>query len=304
VSPARGQRRAAFALALGGALAAAGGEARTPAPASGTAAGVPADATPEQTRIMRTIPVEFHESIALAETFGRLMFAHDRAAWLATELVGARKLRKLKGGEGWLITDLEEAQFRVTWFGQVDGERRALLDIDVDVPAWKALPDTERWHKTGRPLTDEELALARAQRDAVGREWLRCSNGYNTVSFPVTDDEHRMIHVYLLAGDTDDTPVHLGGDHRFRYEADGATLIDAFSNTNSCINHPPRKGKKKDGEALMVTHLKSPAPTEFHFFRMLNYRLPIYVMTVDNRMIWIAESTGFRIVDDGKGKTD
>jgi hypothetical protein len=288
-------RRASLMLVLCGAFAATGSD----APAISPTSDLPADLTPEQTRIMRTIPVEFQESIALAETFGRIIYAHDRAAWLATDLVGMRALGKLKGGEGWLITDLGEAQFRVTWFGQVDGERRALLDIDVDVAAWKELPDTERKHKKGRPLTEEEHALARAQRDAIGREWLRCSSGYNTVSFPFTDRDRRMIYVYLLAGDTNDAPVHLGGDHRFRYEADGTTLIDSFSNTNSCINQQLPKNKAK-GEALMVSHLKSPAPTEFHFFRMLNYRLPIYVMTVDNRIIWIAESTGFRIIDDGK----
>lgn len=265
-------------------------------PTLGTVPAVPADADPESTRVLRTIPTEFQRDVALAEQFGRLIHAFDRAAWLATDEVGTRKLKKVKGGEGWFVTDLGELQYRVTWFGMRGDQRMALLDIDVDLQRWDQLEGTLREHRDGRPLTAEELALTNAQTDAIRRDWLRCTPRYNTVAFPFTDGDHRTILVYLLAADSDGKTLQMGGDHRFRYEADGSTLIDAFANTKGCMAFPndPRM------ESLMVTHLNSDAPTEFHFFRMLNYRKPVFVMTANNGIIWVAESKGIRILKDEK----
>lgn len=287
-------RRALLGMAL--AACAAGAQPAGDGPALTTVPTLPEGLDPEQTRIMRTIPVAHQEAVALAEQFGRLIYAYDRAAWLATDEVGTRKLKKLKDVEGWFVTDLGDSQFRVTWFGQRAGQRMALLDIDVDVARWDGVADTERSHEDGRPLTVDELALARAQVDAIGRDFLRCTPRYNTVAFPFTDDGRRMIHVYLLAADSDGKTLQLGGDHRFRYEADGGTLIDAFANTKGCVVFP----NDQRMQSIMVTHLNSDAPTEFHFFRMLNYRKPVYILTASNEMIWVAESKGIRVLETEK----
>jgi hypothetical protein len=49
---------------------------------------------------------------------------------------------------------------------------------------------------------------------------------------------------------------------------------------------------EQKAEALVVSHLLDPTPTEIHVFSVFAAKKPIYVITVTNDRIWAAEISG------------
>ena len=134
-----------------------------------------------------------------------------------------------------------------------------------------------------------------AQTAMIAAAPARCSpQPLNTVVLPPSRPGGPTL-VYFLEPQPSLDVFEFGGHYVVEVSTDRKTGVPrAF--TNSCIELTPRA---KDGkaDALVVTHLLDPVPTEIHVFSSLAAGLPVYVITSQNSRTWAVEGPRIRLVD-------
>jgi len=135
-------------------------------------------------------------------------------------------------------------------------------------------------------LSAEEERLVAAS-DAVSSEGkMQCADRpFNRVILPHAGTAGADL-VYLLTPQTQTSSIPLGG--HYRAEVKHGRIVAERIFTNACLELPVDKG----AEALVVSHLLDPIPTEIHIFSVFAARRPIYVITAKNERIWAAEVSG------------
>ncbi len=234
------------------------------------------------------------QTLLEAEATGRLLYRHDQAAARATDAVMEleafrqdSKQGRLGGwisearGDGIVVSFLSsEAIPRARYRVEVSGDGRVNGEV-------QALPEPAT-------LTDRERAAAQARSTAAAATFEACSRSYNSVVLPAPRAPEGGWTVYLLPGTTQHGIVPIGGSYRFDLDASGTRLLRQRGFTRSCIvlDNP------REAEALMVTHLLDPAPTEVHVFWSLWADKPLYVGT--SAGTWSIEQGHVRLVERSK----
>lgn len=233
-------------------------------------------------------------AVQLALDRGQLLYAYDQAAWHGTDDVMARTrdapgVRDTVGG--WIV----------------DGTANDPRLVFFDKTGTHAIY-TARFADGGERLVEGRLTgadgdavlsasrqqMIRAQRSAITAvtkaKLSPCAaKPFNTVVLPPTVPGAASL-VYFLTPQTEINAFPGGGHYRVEVTADDrASTPRAFA--KSCIMLSKPTGKKLP-EALGVTHLLDPTPTEVHVFTMLAAKIPLYVMTSGARRIWVVESIG------------
>jgi hypothetical protein len=225
-------------------------------------------------------------SLRQAERRGLDLYRADRAAWLTTDLLVAQKVVERVPGQprGW-TTRRDADVWHVAFVSEVSGQLVAFADGSVDFAADAPVASLHE-NAEPRPIDTAEQLQLRVRADAAGREFLVCSNSYNTVVLPSEDGGWLA---YLLPAQQREGEYPTGGFHRFSYDADGG-FVDQYAHTRTCLKQtsdglPP--GAKLAG--LWGTHLTSPLPNEFHVFMSLAYGMPVMSGMRDRRM-WDIEN--------------
>lgn len=239
------------------------------------------------------IPPEYQPAIAEAERIGRDIHRRDRAAWRTTDILTTLPGAPTKDGAGWLTTDIGNDVHHVVYLQNRGDGLRAWGEADYHAPSDSIA--NAQLISPPRPASAQEIAQARAIRTANASEWLRCAERYNVVVRPA-DEQDASIHVYLIPARMTADSFPLSGFHDFTVSADGSTVTKHFSQTRGCIAHSAPPG---DGQLalLMATHLTSPTPTAFHVFMSLDYGLPVYAATVENKLLWQIEQGRVRLLE-------
>lgn len=218
---------------------------------------------------------------------GRLIFALDRAAWVATddlrEHVPAADMSNLRG----YIVDRDAQGFVAIFFAQ-EGDR--LVTLYRGRVGANGIASREIFRRGQRPeLTPLQLRLARVrgQLAAARPSLAMCNNGNpNFAIIPPAQPDGPIV----LTPQTDNAAVPLGGHHRLTIDQAGQ-ITNQRRFTNSCLSLPISTGAQGATAALTVTHLLDPIPTEIHVFTSMAARLPIFVGA--NNSLW--EVTGEHI---------
>jgi hypothetical protein len=218
-----------------------------------------------------------------------MLYDYDQAAWHTTDTMlkdipdpagaGIRGWVVTPVSAGWLVTYLKPngdgyaAVYSAVWTGTDVTDRKVLKDADTRLS----------------PIQLQLIAARKAVNDSEAKP---CANvPFNSVVMPA-EDGHSIL-VYLLTPQTKNDVIPLGGHYRFTIR-DGA-IVEQRKFTNDCID---LSTGKQDGQAapvgLVVTHLLDPVPTEIHVFSMFAARIPIYVATTSNRLMWVVEASGGR----------
>lgn len=130
------------------------------------------------------------------------------------------------------------------------------------------------------------LEAARAAIIADGSARPCAPRPFNTVVLP-PDRADGPIPVYFLTPQTSTETIPFGGHYEIDVDASGkAGSIRRF--TNSCLNMPtqPKAPPGAKPEALFVTHLLDPVPTEIHVFNSLALGMPVMVGIASTKTIW------------------
>jgi hypothetical protein len=103
--------------------------------------------------------------------------------------------------------------------------------------------------------------------------------------------------VYFLTPQMKTGSWPLGGHYVVEIAADG-TAKPPRPFTRSCLDTGQPKEAKGKAEALVVSHLLGPVPTEIHVFTSFTSGLPIFVGTRSNGRLWRVNRN--TIMDGGK----
>ena len=212
--------------------------------------------------------------IATIENLAQEMYAQDRIAWTASDVLLAQIDAKKAAREGvkhW-VTGTRDGHNVVRFIRIRDGTPEAGYDVTfaglaeptVSVPADRRLSADEKAQHSARLL-----ALENIER--------RCSDRYNTIA--LKDPESDGWLVWALAATVDPNLILIGGHYRFTISADGKTIRARDALSTSCL----RFETKKDSAGSFMSHVVSLTPVETHAFASLAYGKTFHVGTEDGR---------------------
>lgn len=235
-------------------------------------------------------PGEYLTAVQRNSQLGISLYLHDVAAARASdELMDRRIFKKDKRIQGW-ITDVAEKLdgIIVTFVGEDGGAAKALYRVTIPFGDGKV---EYQALKPAQPLTESQRARVAARALAIAefqKREERCAESYNTVVLPIQKPGDPFILVYLLAATDKPNVVMAGGHLRYEVSPDGAHLEGERTFTKACGEFPI--GKSNDGakpEAMMLTHLLDPTPTEIHSFLSRLHHQQIFVGTTENQLVWL-----------------
>lgn len=249
----------------------------------------PGSGASEEAEAVEAAPLstEYLQSIEFNAERGLEIARRDTASWVATDvmLAEAGKNAEKLGIIGWVTlpsNDVRE-QYEVTFisgdmFDLRAAARYTVKDGEVSGPGLIRKP------KDRPPLDETAAQTFRAQK--IAEEGLQgvqlCSIQMNTVVIDTADGHD----VYFLAPQTDQSKIQIGG--HFRVSVRNGTAETAHAFTTSCLTLPaPNLKQGQSLAAVMVSDLISPVPNEIHVFKSIEHEVPIAVMTVSNRNLWM-----------------
>jgi hypothetical protein len=251
-----------------------------------------------------TVPAQHRKAVERAQIFGQLLQDEDQAAWVASDV--AESTKAFDGhpkASGWIAraTELSGKTWVVSFTESSEAGSASFLDVEVRLSGGR--PKVIRQpNAPSRPLEGFDRAAVLA-RDAIlaRNDWLRCAEKYNHSTSVQEDSKGRVVVVKLLPARTELSTFPMGGFHEFRVPAyDGP--VEHFAQTQGCmtLQSPPA-----GAEGLMVSHVTSATPTQFHVFMSLSYAIPIYVVTQQNELTWKVAAGRISVVDPiSKGEDD
>jgi len=249
------------------------------------------------------IPPEYRVAIEQAKRLGTTLYVHDSAAWHATDELASRHILEKDGRiRGWITAMHDKADaVIVTFVGEQDGKLLALYRVIV--PAEGRKLEFEAL-KPALPLTESERASFAARSlamDALMREKEHCAEQYNSVVLPIRNGDEPQILVYLLAATAEPDVIVAGGHIRYAISADGAKIEDQRTFTKSCMALSAKNAPNpRNVEAMMLTHLLDPTPTEIHVFLSRSYERPFFIATTENNLLWKVDGRSIELVDTRK----
>lgn len=234
---------------------------------------------------------EAQEAAALrtAEATGRVIYRHDQAATVATDVALADRAFRSDGRlDGW-ITEEQDGGIVVTF---IDDTPSALYRVTVSA---NGVAGPLEALDAPTPLSPHEQAAARARSAALASGFEPCTRTYNSVVLPPGSPAGPHWVVYLLPGTTDPHAVPIGGTYRF--DVDGTTVVSQRGFTRTCIALQKNEVAEHSLAFLMITHLLDPIPTEAHVFWSLWAQKPMYVSTVPKGSLWLIEDGTIQLIE-------
>lgn len=228
-------------------------------------------------------------TLRVAESTGLAIYRHDRAASIATDAI--RSLPAFKNdGQGW-VTEEHGGEITVTFIGGMKGQPPAALYRATVSNDGKLIGNAVALSEPAA-LTAFEASAAAARATALQSGFQPCSETYNSVVLPVGAAPLRKWVVYLLPATKLPHVVPAGGTFRFEIDESSRKVLSSRGFTRTCI----QLQNDSRTEALMLTHLLDPTPTEAHVFWNLLAGKPLYVATAANGKLWAIEQGKIKLV--------
>jgi hypothetical protein len=223
---------------------------------------------------------------------GRLIFALDRVAWVATDDLRNRVPDLNAAGLRGYVVDRDENGFVPIFYGEEDG--RLVAIYRARVAGAGGVTDATLFPAGQRPaLSPLQTRMARALETLRQGQIARCGNAAPNVSIIPPDRPDAPLDVYITTPQMRQGFVQFGGHQRISFGADGAELARRPF-TRTCLEVPvPPENLRRQGAMLGFNHLLDPVPNEIHVFLALAARQPIVVMTRNPDRTW--QVTGERI---------
>lgn len=228
-------------------------------------------------------------AVERAQQRGRLIYAHDQAAWHATdEMVRVTPKDVLpQHGGGWLVVP-QGKLWRVKFYRlDTPGKPEVFFWADMYGPEVRARHLVAKDEKVD--LTPQELRMVAARQTAIleagQRKMTVCTDARPNIVVLPPASEADPVPVYILSAQAKAGEYPAGGHHELDIAPDG-TVASARDFTKSCLNlSPPPEAKGNKLAGAMVTHMLDPTPTEIHVWLSLWMGQPLYVVTGPER-VW------------------
>ncbi len=229
------------------------------------------------------------ERLAAIHATGAMIYAYDRAAWVATDaMLAAVRPEQLSAVRGWVVTP-DGDDLLVTFQSDTGEAAQQFFQAWVrDGRVVRTQISAER-----QSLSQAEAMLARARdaafEDADKRKLKTCTPArFNSVVLP-PEAPGMPVRVYLLSAQVTEGSWPLGG-HYLMLVDDTGKVRSSRGFMNSCL--PLAKPKTAPATAaFFVTHLLDQTPTEIHAFTAIASAVPIVVATPDKKL-WSVSRSG------------
>lgn len=220
---------------------------------------------------------------------GSKLYRYDQSAWHVTDAALAALPdavgRHIRG----YVTTPAANGLKTIFFGEGKNGPYALYSAvwtGSAIEGEKIYPADQRI-----PLNAEERRLIDARRialDSAGTLTMCNSARPNVIVVP-GETPDQPVSVYIMTPQTKNDSYPFGGHHRIDVKANRVVGQRSFS--KSCLEMAKPKGSDSP-EALFITHLLDPVPTEIHVFNVFATGLPIYVGAQDGRVYAVEVSGG------------
>jgi hypothetical protein len=229
------------------------------------------------------------EKLAAIHATGAMIYAYDRAAWVATDAMLAEVPRdRLSAVRGWVVTP-EGDDLVVTFQSETGDAAKRFFQ------AWVRDGKVVKSQSFANPqsLNEAEAVLARARDAAFGhaekRKLKSCTPArFNSVILP-PEAPGLPVRVYLLSAQVEAGNWPLGGHYLVQVD-DSGKVGRSRGFMNTCL--PLAKPKTAPATAaFFVTHLLDQTPTEIHAFTAIASAIPIVVATRDKKL-WSVTRNG------------
>lgn len=227
--------------------------------------------------------------IATVETDGRYLYRSDQYAAEATDiLLDAVDLADYPNFVGWIGYEGKHV-FTVSFYEKTEDEVSLVADVhfyDFGASSLDLNPE--------RIISERELSMLNARMAALEVGTSSCSNRFNTVVMPATEDDDAWL-VYVLAATTNPDAIVVGGHSRVRVDKESAEVLGVESLSNSCLTIDKSLAKKSGSEtaAVVVTHRVTPMPVPVHPFLSLLHEQPVIVISERGR--WVVAGHNIRL---------
>lgn len=233
-------------------------------------------------------------AVAYSERVGHKIFAHDQAAWGATDFVRAKGI-KPEGLVGWITEDAGES-IRVLWIAQ-NGDQLTLR-YETRNQGQAVVDGSFQSFDGGKPLEPRQVAAFKARQNAASSGFERCPGTYNSVVLPSEPGEPDGYNVFLLVALPDWSKVMVGGNVLIRMDGTGMKVLETKSYTKSCLvlggDEAPAGAKPV---ALYMSDVMSQTPTPIHVFLNLQHNETFFVLTTANGIVWEVKNGEIRPVE-------
>ena len=192
------------------------------------------------------------------------------------------------GAIGWIVVPYERGML----MRFIDREERSVIDVSVDPHA--ALSPYVVTNSPPKSLSERERSMWRARELVADQPFEACSDRYNSVIIPASDEPDSEWLVYMLAATIDPNLLVLGGHHRFRVDPKGKQVLEHTPLSKSCVAMMHTDTTVSIAISLAV----SPEPLETHAYFNLLHAIPLRVFTVGERnRVWQIEGGRIREQD-------
>lgn len=236
------------------------------------------------------------EKVANAEAMelGKLIYRYDQAAWHSPDaLMAAINVADYPDLRGWVVEPHADDTLLVTYFGQRDGPRHAILRYVVrgsTVVEGGLVPknaDSNLSALANRLIDARDAANQRFGEERLGL----CTEGNpNRVILP--PDKDGLIRAYIMSASKTAGVFPLGGHYRFTVTPNGKVQSwRPYLKSCLAVDYRPQSDVPKPA-FFVVSHLLDAQPTEIHYF--VRYNVPIDMgIVMQDGDIWMLGTTGF-----------
>lgn len=256
---------------------------------AGTAAAQP----PTEAPPAQAPSAERHRQLDWVLERGRLLFALDRAAWVATDDMQERIKDPQQAGLLGYIVDRDDAGLVAIFYAQEQDRLVAAYRARIGA---RGVASSEVFKAGERPaLTARQQRLARTLeqlRDAAPRLEM-CGPSAPNVAIVPPDTPDGPIDLYVMTPQTDTNVLPFGGHHKLTLDKDGR-ILNQRRFTNTCLAMPLSQAGQPRPVGLGVTHLLDPVPTEIHVFSAMAGKIPVAVAAGGS--IWEVTGEAIRFI--------
>ncbi len=227
---------------------------------------------------------------------GRLIFALDRAAWVASDDIKERIPNFAAAGVRGYIVDREGNGLVTIFYANEGGKLVAVYRARIGS---RGVVDPVVYPAGQRPaLTPRQVRLATTLEALRKTSFERCGMAAPNVTIIPPAGDQDPIDVYVTAPQLRPGRIQFGGHHRLSFDAAGKEMIRRPF-TRACLEVPaPPPALRRQGAMLSVNHLLDPVPTEVHVFIAMAAQMPIGVMTDGAKRTWEVTGDRIRLLED------
>lgn len=230
------------------------------------------------------------------ERTGMELFVLDRAASLAAgALEKVRGFKRDRRVKGW-ITEEVSSGIIVSFVGS-KGKAPLSVLYRATVSRSGRIQGSPAQVNTPVALTEDQSAQFQVRSLGLSSVDAPCTKSYKAVVLPRASATANWV-VYALPEAAKPRVFPVGGSYRFEIDPARTSVVSSRGFARTCID----LSGPQELVAFSLSHILDPNPTEIHVFANLSSGTPIYLVTMDNNVLWKVDQGVISFVKPIEGK--